>query len=103
MNNDIRVQAQLRDGVVHARVLMPHPMETGLRTDPATGLVPAHHIDRVEARVGARTVFAARLGIAVSRDPVVLFRFRGARAGERLRVAWTDSRGDTRSAEVPIA
>jgi sulfur-oxidizing protein SoxZ len=75
----IRIRAVLREGVVHARVLMPHPMETGLRQDPATGLVPAHHIDEVKVTLGDRTVFHAHMSIT-----------------------WTDSRGDTRSDEAAI-
>lgn len=98
----IRIRAELRDGVVHARVLMPHPMETGLRQDPAIGLVPAHHIDEVKVTLGERTVFSARMSIAMSRDPLLAFRFGGARAGQRLRVTWTDSRGNARSDEAAI-
>ncbi len=98
----IRIRAELRDDVVHAKVLMPHPMETGLRRDPAGDLVPAHHISDVKVTLGDRTVFAARISMAVSRDPLFSFRFTGARAGERLRVSWTDSRGDVRSDEASI-
>jgi sulfur-oxidizing protein SoxZ len=102
-NQPIRIRAVLRDGVVHAQVLMPHPMETGLRHDSATGLVPAHHIDEVRVTLDDRTVFSAHMSIAVSRDPLLGFRFRGARSGQRLRVSWTDSRGAVRSDEALIA
>lgn len=98
----IRIRALLRDGVVDVRVLMPHPMETGMRRDPAVGLVPAHHISDVKVTLGQRTVFAARMSIAVSRDPVLAFRFAGAKAGERLRVSWVDSRGEVRSDDAVI-
>jgi hypothetical protein len=33
---------------------------------------------------------------------VLAFRFRGGHSGERLRVSWTDSRGEQRSDEAPI-
>ena len=98
----IRIRAALRDGVVHVRVLMPHPMETGLRLDPVAGLVPAHHISDVKVTLGERTVFAARLSIAMSRDPLLEFRFAGAHAGQRLRATWADSGGQVRSDEALI-
>jgi sulfur-oxidizing protein SoxZ len=85
-NQPIRIRAVLRDGVVHAQVLMPHPMETGLRHDSATGLVPAHHIDEVRVTLDDRTVFSAHMSIAVSRDPLLGFRFRCASAGPTAAV-----------------
>ena len=99
----IRIRALVRDGVAEVRLLMPHPMETGLRLDGTGTPVPAHHITEVVASVGTRTVFAAQLSFAVSRDPLLAFRFSGARVGDRLRVRWTDSRGDQRSDDATLA
>ena len=42
------------------------------------------------------------MSFAVSRDPLIAFRFTGARPGQRLRVAWTDSRGEARADEAVI-
>lgn len=102
MSDAIRIRARLRDGVAEALVLMPHPMETGMRLDPAGRLLPAHYITEVIASVGPRTVFAARMSYAVSRDPLITFRFRGAEAGQRLRVAWSDNLGGQRVDEAVI-
>ena len=98
----IRMRAHVRDGVAEVRLLMPHPMETGLRRDTSGALVPPHHITEVVARVGERTVFSAQLSFAVSRDPLLAFRFSGARVGERVRVRWTDSRGESLSGDTVI-
>jgi sulfur-oxidizing protein SoxZ len=57
----------------------------------------------VSVTLGPRNLFAARLGYAVSRDPLLVFRFRGGEAGQRLRVTWTDSRDAQRSDEAVIA
>ena len=46
-----------------------------------------------------RLVFSARLSIAVSSNPLIAFRVVGARVGQRLRVVWKDTRGDSRSSE----
>jgi sulfur-oxidizing protein SoxZ len=96
----IRIRTQQRDGLTDVRLLLPHPMETGLRHDAAGERIPLHHITEVRVSVGARTVFVASLGFAVARDPVLAFRFRGAAPGERLRVTWTDNRGGSRSGET---
>ncbi|HEY6514286.1 MAG TPA: thiosulfate oxidation carrier complex protein SoxZ [Burkholderiaceae bacterium] len=99
----IRIRARLRERVTEVQILMPHPMETGLRVDEAGQLVPRHHITEVNVTLGARTVCAARLSFAMSRDPLLVFRFDGAEVGQRLRVTWTDNRGEQRSDEAVIA
>jgi sulfur-oxidizing protein SoxZ len=87
--------------MVELRLLMSHVMESGQRRDAAGGLVAAHHIEQVEISCGGRTVLQARLGPAVSRDPFLQLRFRGAR-GERVVVRWVDNRGDSRSDEATV-
>jgi sulfur-oxidizing protein SoxZ len=98
----IRIRARVKDGVVDTQILMPHPMETGLRKDDAGAFVPAHYINHVQVTVAGRSVLEARMSIAMSRDPLLSFRFRGAREGERMTVTWTDNRGDRRIDEALI-
>jgi sulfur-oxidizing protein SoxZ len=97
-----RIRARLSGDITEARALIAHPMETGLRLDSAGRAVPAHYVTEVVASVGSRTVFTTQLSIAVSRDPLIAFRFRGASAGQKLRIAWTDNQGNTRADEVAI-
>jgi sulfur-oxidizing protein SoxZ len=98
----IRIRARARQGTTEVHVLMPHPMETGMRVDDAGQVVPLHHITDVAVTLGERSVFSARMSMAVSRDPLLVFRFRGGEAGQRLRVSWIDSRGDRRSDDAVI-
>jgi sulfur-oxidizing protein SoxZ len=98
----IRIRAQVEGGITHVKVLMPHPMETGLRSDGAGALVPSHHISEVRISLGERVVLAARMSIAVAQDPLLSFRFTGARPGDRLRVDWVDNRGNRRGDEAVI-
>ncbi len=97
MSDPIRIRARLKDGIVEMTVLMPHPMETGLRKDAAGSFVAAHYITDVSVSVAQRTVLEARMSIAVSQDPLLSFRFRGAKVGDRILVAWTDNVGERRS------
>lgn len=99
----MRIRARALRGVTEIQVLMPHPMETGLRRDEAGEPIARHHITDVVVTLGERTVFAARCSFAVSRDPLIVFRVRDAQAGQRLKVVWTDNRGQQRSDETVIA
>jgi sulfur-oxidizing protein SoxZ len=101
--NTIRIRARLKSSLTEVQVLMPHPMETGLRSDEAGELVPAHFITDVQIEAQGRLVFAAKLGLAVAQDPLLFFRFRGAQAGDRITVNWVDNLGQRRSGETLIA
>jgi sulfur-oxidizing protein SoxZ len=103
MTEPIRIRARSRGDVTEVLVLMPHPMETGLRNDDKGTAVPAHYITSVRVSVADRTVLDARMSIAIAQDPLLGFRFRGGRAGDRIRVTWTDNTGATRSDESTIA
>jgi sulfur-oxidizing protein SoxZ len=98
----IRIHARQRGGATEVQLLMPHPMETGLRRSAAGEPLPAHYITGLAITLGERTVFEARTTYALSRDPLLAFRFGGAAAGQRLRVTWTDNQGQTRSDEAVI-
>jgi sulfur-oxidizing protein SoxZ len=84
-------------------VLLLHPMETGLRTDQSGRLVPADYISAVRVRLGSRLVLEAQMTIAVSKDPLLSFRFRGGQSGEVLVVEWTDNQGTQKSHEEAIS
>lgn len=101
MGQPSRMRAVENGGVVELRLMMSHVMESGQRHDAAGGLVPAHHIERVDIECGGRPVLQARLGPAVSRDPYLQLRFRGAK-GERVVVRWVDNRGDSRSDDTVV-
>lgn len=98
-----RIRARFKDGVTEAHVLMRHPMETGFRHDEAGRPIDAHYITAVRIEVAGRPVLTARMGIAISADPLLTFRFRGATPGDRMTVAWIDNRGDARTDEAIVA
>ncbi len=98
----IRIRALFRDGATDVHVLMPHPMETGLRKDESGRLVPAHFITEVQINCAGRTVLAATFGRAVSVDPLLHFRFRGGQPGQSVSVAWTDTEGEQRRDDAVI-
>jgi len=102
MGSPMRIRTKLDGDVVQVRVLMSHPMETGLRKDADGQLVAAHFIELVTFTYGNRTVLSAQWGPAVSRNPYLSFKVRGAAKGEKIKISWLDSKGDTRTDEATI-
>jgi sulfur-oxidizing protein SoxZ len=99
----IRIRARVNGDVTEVTMLLAHPMETGLRKDADGVLVAAHYITDVLVVSEGRPVLEARMSQAVSQDPLLSFRFRGAKTGDRITVSWTDSRGEQRSDTVPVS
>jgi len=93
-----------RDGdLAVVKVLMPHPMETGLRKDPVTNeLVPMHYIERVVVTHNGKPVLEAQLSRAVSKNPFLEFRLRGVQAGDSVGIAWQDNRGESDRLETVV-
>lgn len=104
MAEPMKIRTKLVDGAAHIVVLMIHPMETGQRKDPRSGQpFPAHFIQNVTATVNDKPVLVAQLGPAISKNPLLGFRVRGARAGDKLAIGWEDNTGEKARAEATIA
>ncbi len=101
MGNPMKIRAAVKGGVTEVKVLMDHEMETGLRKVDGN-LVPAWFISEVKAQHLGRTVLDAKFSQSVSKNPYLLFRFKGGAAGEKITVTWVDNKGDTRSDETAI-
>jgi sulfur-oxidizing protein SoxZ len=103
MADPMKIRATLQGDVAEVRVLMAHPMETGQRKDAAGNVVPLHFIETVSATLNGKPVFEGRISQAISRNPVFAFRVKGAKAGDKLAITWTDNKGEKRTDEVAIA
>jgi sulfur-oxidizing protein SoxZ len=103
MADPMRIRAANKDGVVEVRVLMSHPMESGIRKDAAGNLVAAHYIQNLEATHNGKAVLKAQFSGAVSQNPFLSFKFKGGNKGEKVSVKWTDNKGDSRTDEATIA
>ena len=99
----IKIRAKAKDGLTTVKTLMSHPMETGLRKDSKTGeKIPAHHITEVTAEHNGQTVMTANWGGAISKNPYLSFKFKGAAAGDKIKISWVDNMGKGDSAEAAI-
>ena len=104
MADPMRIRAAVdANGVTEVKVLMSHEMETGQRKDAQGKTIPAWFIQNVTATHGGRTVLSAQWGPAVSKNPFLSFKFKGAQKGDKVQVTWVDNKGDKRTDEATIA
>ena len=103
MPDPMRIRAQASGDKTTVRVLMSHEMETGQRKDANGQVIPAWFIQEVTASLNGKSVFRAEWGPAVSKNPVLQFNLKGAKAGDKLSVTWKDNRGETRTDEATVS
>ena len=103
MAEPMRIRATMAGDVADVKVLMNHPMETGLRKDAKTGqLIPAHFITEVIATINGAPVLAAEMSGGVSKNPYLGFKVKRPKAGDKVAVSWADNKGDKNSVEATI-
>lgn len=104
MADSMKIRATLQGNVAEVKVLMAHPMETGLRKDAATGeIIPLHFIQRVVATHNGKPVMEAQWSQAISKNPYVHFRVKGAKSGDKINVSWEDNKGEKAAIEATLA
>ena len=104
MAEPIKMRVQLQGDVADVKVLMTHPMETGMRKDAKTGqLIPVHFIQEVTASLNGKPVLEIQWGQGISRNPYLGFRIRNAKAGDTVSIGWIDNTGDKNSIEALVA
>jgi sulfur-oxidizing protein SoxZ len=99
----MRIRARMAGDVADVRVLMAHEMETGTRKGSDGQLVPAWFIQEVTAMHNGKSVMTAQWGPAISKNPYLQFKVKGAKAGDKVAVTWKDNKGESRTDEAAIA
>ena len=103
MARQTRIRTKPQEGVTEVLVLVSHPMETGQRTDPKTKeKIPAHFIQKMTFTLNGKEVAVADLGTPVSKDPLVGIKIKGAKAGDKVKVTWSDNKGESNSADAVV-
>ena len=102
MAGPMRIRAGHTDGVTEVRVLMSHPMETGLRKDGDVNTIPAHYITGLVAKHNDEVVLNVEMGPSVSTNPYLSFKFKAGAPGDVIEVSWKDNEGDSRTDQVEI-
>jgi len=99
----MRIRAILQGEVADVRVLVSHPMETGMRKNERGELIPVHFVAMVTATHNGRKVFEAQWSQGIARNPPLGFRVRGAKLGDRIGVSWVDNKGEKGSIEAVVS
>jgi sulfur-oxidizing protein SoxZ len=103
MADSIKIRATLKGDTCEVKALIKHAMETGLRKDKKTGqAIPAHFIQEVTCEHNGKTVLNSLWGGAISTNPYLAFQFRGAKAGDTVRLSWVDNKGEKDSQESEV-
>ena len=98
----IKIRSSVKKGVATIRLLVSHPMETGMRKNKKGKLIPAKFIQELSCEHAGNTVLDAQLNGSVSTNPYIKFKFSGANKGDKIKVKWLDNTGSSDSVEVEI-
>ncbi|MFL6648967.1 MAG: thiosulfate oxidation carrier complex protein SoxZ [Sulfurifustaceae bacterium] len=99
----MKMRTKTTNGETEVVVLVDHPMETGQRVDPKTKeKIPAHFIQKLVFTLNGKEVAVADLGTGVSKDPLVKIKLRAAKPGDRVKVSWSDNKGEAGEKEIVV-
>lgn len=101
--NSIKIRASMSGGSALVRTLISHKMDTGLVKDKKTKkIIPAHYIKEVVCEHNGKVVMTAFWGRAVSKNPYLSFKIKGAKSGDSIKISWVDNKNDKDTATGKI-
>jgi sulfur-oxidizing protein SoxZ len=103
MTEAMKIRAQMQGEIADIKVLILHPMETGQRKDANGELIPIHFIKQVTATLNGKVVLDAQWSQGIAKNPFLGFKIKGAKAGDKVSVSWSDNKGEANSIETSIA
>lgn len=99
----MRLRATRQSAYVLVKVLIQHPMHSGVATDEHGNVPAAHYITRVDLKVNGVTRVQLDTGPGISRDPLFGWRLANVATGSEIAVWWQDNRGFSGSHAVIAA
>lgn len=103
MADPIKIRAQIQGEVTDIRILLQHPMETGLRKDDKGQPLAIHFIQTFSVSHNGKPMIDGQLNTSISKNPLFAFKARGIKTGDKLTVSWLDNTGDRRQDEITVA
>ena len=98
-----KIKIHPRDGGTDILVLVDHPMETGQRVDPKTKeKIPAHWIQKLTVELNGKTVADVDMGVAISKNPLITVAVKAAKAGDKVKVSWSDNKGEKGGGDATV-
>jgi len=103
MARETKIRTRTQEGATEILVLVTHPMETGMRKDKGSSkLIPAHFIQELSIELNGKLMTTASLGVGVSENPLLGFRSKTVKNGDKIKVTWKDNKGETGTAEAKV-
>jgi sulfur-oxidizing protein SoxZ len=104
MAEAMKMRATMDGDAADVKVLIKHPMDTGLMKDKKTDkLIPSFFINQVVATLNGKTVLEAQWGVGIAENPFLGFRVKGAKSGDKIGVNAVDNLGNKYDGEVVVA
>ena len=104
MAEAMKMRAKMEGDVADVKVLIQHPMDTGLLKDKKTKeIIPAFFINQVAATLNGKTVMEAQWGVGIATNPFIGLRIKGAKKGDKIAVNAVDNKGNTYDGEVTVS
>lgn len=103
MTGQIKIRAQVRGSTTEIRILLQHPMETGMRKDERGQALPMHFIQLFNVFLNGMKLVDGQLNTSISKNPLFAFKAQGVKAGDKLSVTWTDNLGEHQQDEIVVA
>jgi len=104
MAETMKMRATMEGDVADVKVLIQHPMDTGLMKDKKTDkLIPAFFINKVVATLNGKTVVDAQWGVGIAQNPFIGFRIKGAKSGDTVGINAVDNLGNKYDGEAVVA
>lgn len=103
MADAMKMRATMDGDAVDVKVLIQHPMDTGLLKDKNDKLIPAHFINQVVATLNGKTVIDSQWGTGIAKNPFIGFRIKGAKPGDKVGINAIDNLGTKYDGEVVVA
>jgi thiosulfate oxidation carrier complex protein SoxZ len=90
----IRMHASRKDATLQLKVLIQHPMHSGVARDEDGNVAAAHHITRIDLLINGQPRIQADIGPGVSRNPLFGWRLSGVKQGDEVTFFWQDNLGN---------
>ncbi|OQX73700.1 MAG: thiosulfate oxidation carrier complex protein SoxZ [Campylobacteraceae bacterium 4484_4] len=96
----MKVKAKEKNGIVKVKAMFKHDM---LTYDQAKRKgKEANFITHITAKANGKVVFDMSTSQFLSKNPLIKFKFKGAKKGDKMEISWVDLKGNTKSKTVKI-
>lgn len=92
----------VQGNILDVKILITHPMETGLRKDAKGQIIPALFIKELTVSLNNTVILKNNWSQAVSKNPFLGIKVRNAKVGDKIKLEWVDNLGARESAEQII-